>query len=425
MKNTIFISVFSLCVFTSFSQSKKELREPVQFFTHMLYSKGYLHALDTLVSQSAAYDTSSQWRSTYYQMLGTAYSFVENDLKARLSFDKMYGKSSSVVSLNMDSLCSSYSKVISAKEYILKKANESRIIMINEAHHIPQHRVLTYSILKDLYDKGFHYLAVEAYHVEDSLLSIRGYPALSDKGFYIREPVFANLLRYAIHIGYQLIPYDDESSCLYDRKKPNYCKNNRDLNQAVNLYKIFQKDANAKVLVHAGYGHILESTTSDWIKMAEFFKVISGIDPLTIDQTYFMESVDSNLGKEYNYITQKYLFDRPSILLNSSNEPFSFGSSGKMDLNVFWPKIVYKNHRPVYFDYINFKEYPIPKKYTTTGYLIQAFSVDENKEAIPIDQIYIEETKEKYALRLPIGHYRIRISTKHHMSIVEFNIDMH
>ena len=42
------------------------------------------------------------------------------------------------------------------------EAEKYQIVMINEAHHVPQHRVFTYRLLEDLWQKGYRYLALEA-----------------------------------------------------------------------------------------------------------------------------------------------------------------------------------------------------------------------------------------------------------------------
>ena len=49
-----------------------------------------------------------------------------------------------------------------AVEAIAKAASGRRIVMLNEAHHIPRHRVLAKRLLEPLYQRGFRYLAVEA-----------------------------------------------------------------------------------------------------------------------------------------------------------------------------------------------------------------------------------------------------------------------
>ncbi len=42
-----------------------------------------------------------------------------------------------------------------AAEYIIKRSSKERIIIINEAHHQPLHRVFTESLLEGLYQNGF------------------------------------------------------------------------------------------------------------------------------------------------------------------------------------------------------------------------------------------------------------------------------
>src|SRR6185295_2549384 len=64
----------------------------------------------------------------------------------------------------------------------------------------------------------------------------------------------------------------------------------RDSVQAINLYdRVFRTDPQARVLVHAGYGHIDESSDPRRATMAVYFKRLTGIDPFTVDQTVLAE----------------------------------------------------------------------------------------------------------------------------------------
>ena len=90
----------------------------------------------------------------------------------------------------------------------------------------------------------------------------------------------------------------------------------RDSIQAVNIFKTIRMDSSAKIFVYAGYGHIAEKGDADYVPMGMAFKKISGIDPLTIDQTSMTEESDFAFGKVfYDAYVQKFPLTVPSIAL--------------------------------------------------------------------------------------------------------------
>ena len=84
--------------------------------------------------------------------------------------------------------------------------------MINESHHIPYHRLFVKSLLQDLYNAGYRYLALEALTLPTDSINIRRYPTQQD-GYYIAEPLFADMLRTALKIGFKLERYEDDIPC--------------------------------------------------------------------------------------------------------------------------------------------------------------------------------------------------------------------
>lgn len=155
-----------------------------------------------------------------------------------------------------------------------KILSNDKVVILNEMHWKPEHRLLAHKLLPKLKEKGFNYLAIEAiYKNKDSILNTRGYP-LKSTGFYTSEPYFGLLIRKAIKLGFRIVGYDDFDS------------NDRELTQAKNIKSIIDKDKNAKVFVYCGIDHIIEKNNKDSNKrMAQLLKEMTKIDPITIDQT--------------------------------------------------------------------------------------------------------------------------------------------
>jgi len=179
---------------------------------------------------------------------------------------------------------------INAAIYVAGRALDAQVVMINEAHDKPLHRAFTYSLLDQLYQQGFRYLAME-------MLGNSGTSSLKElnntTGYYAQEPVAGELIRKAISLGYTLVPYEDTAL-------QGHTSQQRDSIQAANIYKILQKDPKARILVHAGYGHISEVKLGDeMIPMGMAFKKLSGIDPLTVNQTNFTEGSTGDYGRVF------------------------------------------------------------------------------------------------------------------------------
>jgi hypothetical protein len=134
-----------------------------------------------------------------------------------------------------------------AGEEIAQAAREYRFVFINEAHHVPQTRVLTYALLARLRKQGFTHLALEALHESGARLKGRGYPS-GASGSYLRESTFAELVREAIRLDYVLVDYESHGGSNAEQ---------REAQQAARLLEnTVQRVPTARILVHAGYAHV-------------------------------------------------------------------------------------------------------------------------------------------------------------------------
>src|SRR5690606_6089049 len=212
-----------------------------------------------------------------YSFAAWNYSFIGEYQKALEAYDKTSRKDNHSISDKEVALLLSDYKARPAAEYIIERSKNERIIIINEAHHQPLHRVFTASLLQGLYESGFRYLGLEAL-AEDSLLNIRKWPQIGD-GYYTSEPQFGNLIREASRVGFTLFGYESTEK-----------GRERELGQARNILTILEKDPDAKILIHCGFGHVVEDGHPSLGKaMAGLVGELAGIDPFTIDQVEFSE----------------------------------------------------------------------------------------------------------------------------------------
>ena len=256
------------------------------------------YALLKQISEYPAYDRQDEWMKL--QMELTISSFLGNNK----FYEKYLHQYESTLTLNdtiskiIKENSQTGSKVI---ETIVSEAKKHSVVMINENHFYPNHRLFVSDLLEQLKDIGYTYFALETLALnQDSLLNLENtYPTL-ETGFYTREQNYGNLIRKAKDLGYKFVTYENT-----DKDK------DRELGEAENLYnKTFKLDPNSKVLVLAGMDHIVEKPTSsgkEW--MATIFKENYAIDPLTVSQSK-LNSYRKQSDADYSIISGAF-FESP------------------------------------------------------------------------------------------------------------------
>lgn len=272
---------------------------------------------------------------------------------------------------------------ISALAYLDSVASFHQAIFINEDHYSPQHRAFTLRLLHILRARGYTHFAAEALWHHDLHLTARAYPLFSKTLSYADDPVYSDLIQTAIELGFHIIPYEADDPRM---------SRGRYRGQAMNLYNaVFKNASTSKLIVHGGYGNISEKTNF----LGDHFKQISGIDPLTIDQTKFVERSDTL------YETPEYRYGKPSWLrLGGIRREYIVDPTG---INVQPPYAVeafLKDEQPL-------REYAVAEFPT-----------------LPVDQIEIVSVSERKALLLPAGAYILRIMTPNGVVREEMEIVM-
>jgi hypothetical protein len=268
---------------------------------------------------------------------------------------------------------------VSAISEILTRANDEKIIMINEAHHITQHRVLSIKLLEGLWNQGYKYFAVEALG-ESGEEFVSSNFITSEAGYYTQDPIFVHLLIEAKRLGFKLISYDygDQSSRL-----------NREMSAGNNLVsKIFKEDPDAKVLIHCGYSHIKES--DGWL--AEILHKETGINPFTINQTHIVEQFSvKNESPIYAAITNQFDFKEPIVL--EKNGSLWSAKPNSYDVNVIWPRTTYIKDRPSWA-LLNRKQIKVNSKLCNENFpcLIEVYE-HFDPQAMPSDRILLESVE--------------------------------
>lgn len=272
----------------------------------------------------------------------------------------------------------------SAVDVIAKLAKGRQAVFLNEAHSNALTRTVTVQVLERLRAEGFDTFAAETLYDTDKGLAERGF-ADSSSGFYTEEPIYAEMIRTALRLGFKVVPYEAVS---------NATGNERELEQARNLIAAtLKKDPKARIVVNAGFAHIQKAGTYLGGKsMAQHFERLSGIEPLSIEQTMMVPHLKSASDHPwYRAIMATKKPGIPVIYVDSNGEPWSLKKEG-YDVSVVFPPEVYERERPTWLALGGLRvPYQVSGALCSLNYpcLVEARYKDEDDSAIPADRAVI------------------------------------
>lgn len=217
-----------------------------------------------------------------------------------------------------------------AVDVIARLARDRRIVMVNEAHHDAHTRELTLVLLPRLRALGFNYFAAEALGDHDPALVRRGYPDTTSGSEYLHEPLYGEIIRTAIRLGFTIVPYDGDRTDTASRERQ----------QARNLYqRVFAKDPDARLFVHAGYAHIDKGKgrLGKVKPMAMQLQELTGITPLSVDQVNFRDVHSRNEFDPYHQLVTSFHPRLPTALVNRATGKAWSASPGTYDVSVLLP----------------------------------------------------------------------------------------
>jgi hypothetical protein len=334
-----------------------------------------------------------QYLTTILSKDPTYYKYV--NLIQKLEFNKKKYLDKKIDSLSISN------KIITTENDFLNElksiSKDKKVVMLNEMHWHPKHRILALKLLEKLKENGFNYLAVEALdEKKDSLLNLNKFP-IKSSGYYTREPYFAIFLREAIKLNYKIVGYDS-----FDTE-------NREKTQAENIKSIIDKDPNAKVFVYTGIDHILEKDLKKK-RMAEYFQNLTGINPLTIDQ---VELVSNSLN-EITFINSSLLKDIKKV---NSNVDFFIVNNISPQLEKVYNKENLKQ--------FNLKDIKL-EKYKNQEILVSFYFKEEylkyRSSSIPMLYKIVKFNNNKF--ELPIGLYQLVIKDNNNNLIISKQINI-
>jgi hypothetical protein len=285
-----------------------------------------------------------------------------------------------------------------ALDAIPELAKNYRIVMFNEAHNVAMTRSLTVQVLSRLHEQGFNYFAAETLSQTDTGLQSRGYPT-NDSGFYTQEPVYAEMVRTALKLGFKVVAYEATTQTS--------STDARESEQARHLYEqVFEKDPHARLVVNAGYDHIVKSGAYlDGESMAEHLYKLTHLPMLSVEQTMLYPRPSSHGDHPYyNDVMRSLRPDSPIVFVNAQGKPWSLRTV--YDVSVFFPPEKLMRGRPTWLSLGGLRMEHYVTADNCGGHfpcLVEARYSNEGEDAIPADRMELDlEPLWVSNLRIPI-----------------------
>ncbi len=380
----------------------KEVKEKLTYnkvFNAVKDSPNYLKARKELNTAPVEKNDASEWMQ--FQYLATINSFFSNNDAYKEQIEDFEKNRREQLKPILDTLLHNPEIKINKEviDEISELARDTRVVMLNENHWYPKHRLFAMQLLKKLKKSGYTHLALEAlFPNQDIKINERGYPTFSS-GYYIREPNFGQLIRKAKELGFVIIGYENQNREI-----------NRELGQAQNLKHILDENPDQKIFVYAGLDHILEKETKSGKRMAAYFKELTGINPLTINQADMVGNtqnelnlIPQNLVNSFKKLDKAVDFFVINNLKSSSLDRID-GENKTLELTI-------ESHR---FEELNAEEVLI-KIYKKSEYDIY------KSGSIPVRATLKKPSDKSISFNLPPGNYTIHFSSLVNDNLSIFN----
>ncbi|KQM64293.1 hypothetical protein ASE75_09915 [Sphingomonas sp. Leaf17] len=305
---------------------------------------------------------------------------------------------------------------------IVARARQTRIVILNEDHAVPRDRAFGLAVAKALRPLGYDVLAAETFsNRPDDAVVAKDMARLSHDGYirrstgtYTQDPVFADFIRQSLALGYRPVAYETTD---YSRPPGEDWKAQVARREQMQADYLVRRAVRAypasKILIHVGFSHateapiVMEGVPVRW--MATRLKAMTGIDPLTIDQTT-LNPYGSGSPLLYAAAADR-IGTRPAVLVNGG-KPLVVGQyRGHVDLQVAHPATRRIGGRPDWLAAMGRTPTPIPATLVPTKgtRLIQAFVAREANDAVPVDQVLVTAGQPVPMLMLPEAPVRYAV----------------
>ncbi len=321
-------------------------------------------------------------------------------------------------------------QVKEAKEYLKPKAKEHEITFLNDSPLYPQTRIFARSILKDYWDAGYRFLGVEAFTNLGENYTQYNFPSIN-AGQLTDEPLFGELVREAIKLGYTLFSFQPSAqeilkanNIIRKTGKETKLKKVEAANwaKAMNINRKMIKSDEGKYLIYCNKNQVSKKTPGT---LTYWFEQITKKKVYVIDQVTMNEHCPKTEHPVYKYAKTS----KPSVYLKYKT-PFIAKEDeieNPFDIQVFHPRTQYIQNRP---DWLRMKGARIPFVLNPDQYemefplLVAAYLQNEDRQiAVPIDVVEFEDNKTAMPLLLPKGKYSLILRDQKTRKKVDISVD--
>jgi hypothetical protein len=302
---------------------------------------------------------------------------------------------------------------------IVRASEGRRVVMVNEAHVASRHRLFVADLLPALRRVGFTHYAAETFANGGAPERVEGLKAGDQvggrHGGYVADPVFAETVRTALALDYQLVAYE-ASGLRSGAMSPIEAITLRETQQSANLAAALTRWPEGRFLVHVGHGHLAKAPDAGGnLWMAARLAKETGVEPLTIGQDY-----PGSYGPHGpdNALAQAVLArfsPKRTMVLRRADGTF-VGSPGyyRTDMVVFHPNLPDVDGRPGWLAAAPARRRATARLATAAPVeptLAQAIHVEDRDPAVPADQFVLRPGQRDLAFYLRPGRYRVRVET--------------
>ena len=297
-----------------------------------------------------------------------------------------------------------------AIQAIVAAARAKRVVLINEAHHVPMHRAFAHKLAIELRKIGYTYLAAETFNEPAEGRTMQGY-VNGAFGKFTQDPVYADFVNQAITDGWKIVSYEHGTHGMTGTLEERV--DARERGQARNLVeRIFAKDKEAKVLIFVGFGHLYKSALPNgMVMMGTHLREMTNLDMLHVDQiTFYAHSQRSAESPLYDLLLSKPHANAPFVLRSKDGgNPVLHGAAKRVDMQVVFPRYAMRHGRPEWLETLagrTSREIPPAMLPVSGRRLIQAYRTSAGRDAVPTDNVLVEAGKPVPKLMLPSGEFR-------------------
>ncbi|WP_420433568.1 hypothetical protein [Hyphobacterium sp.] len=295
-------------------------------------------------------------------------------------------------SLTSTEACPERGTVADFLEQLEAEAADTRIVMLNESHFEPRHRLLVVQIAERLVEQGYEFFAAETFNIWVAEGRAPG-SVPYNIGAYSYEPVYARMLRridelYLTTLAYEQTPEQvPENPETWEERI-----NARETAQAANMMDaLFDHDQDAKVIIFVGGGHLFEQPVNNegreevrWFgnRLAE----ATGVNHVTIYQT-------------------KCSSEGTTVWADGSETNISH----QVDHFIAHPPVEFERNRPTWRREIGDIDTDIPAELLSESerVIVEAHPAGGSTEEVAIDRLMLFPG-EDIPLLLPPGRYDVR-----------------